>query len=337
MINDYLMQVQNPYKDQYGTYSATFNRNGEPLFLRMELLTKRNELTWSHFKSITLAIANSTCRGALSTLICFSEENYDPYDESVIQRTGFTKEEYTEFIKKAIALKKKTNNKIVHLLQANQLGSSFMDTHFEETKKKYIVYITKNPSFSIEYAYYGASKYNLKTFIEHYGDILISIGSDFSKTDSFHNRGISRNPHWVFEEKYSGLSMLLHSFIGAVATKYFPEKKFMHVQPMASMQCIITKNLLRGEGYIRDRSGAEIDVTDLKVDPYGPECSINDIKVSALNRIYELWMYKYALLDTRRLNLEPTTKIRRAATPPPSTTSYFSCIILCLTMSLLMT
>jgi hypothetical protein len=117
---------------------------------------------------------------------------------------------------------------------------------YVDKKLTYIVYVTKNPDFSIQNA--ANKKLNLKNFIESYSDILISVGTDFTAEDSFHNRGISRNPYWVFEEKYSGLSMLLHGFTGAVAEMFFPEKKFMKVKPVGIMQCIIKKNLFPNEG-----------------------------------------------------------------------------------------
>ena len=84
---------------------------------------------------------------------------------------------------------------------------------------------TKSSSFAITTA---AQKYknapNLKSFVEAFGDILISFGSDFSEPGSHYSRGIFRNPHWIFEEKYTGLAILLHGFTGVVASKYFPKK-----------------------------------------------------------------------------------------------------------------
>jgi hypothetical protein len=118
-----------------------------------------------------------------------------------------------------------------------------------------------------------------------YGDILISVGSDFSEKESFHNRGISRNPYWVFEEKYSGLSMILHGFTGAVADKFFSEKKIMCVKPIGSMQAIIKNQLLPGEGYIEDKK-EKVDITKLEVSANDPEGEMNYIKISALTRIY---------------------------------------------------
>lgn len=80
--------------------------------------------------------------------------------------------------------------------------------------------------------------------------------------------------------------MLLHGFSGAVADKYFPEKKFMHVKPEGSMQCIIKKNLFPEEGYI-EREGIKIDITILEIPNTDPEGEMNYITVSTLKRIYQ--------------------------------------------------
>lgn len=267
-------------------FGATFNKNGEPLFLRMELLTEANTECWTRFKEMCCWVANQNSRGVLSGLVSVAGRISYPNYEEVKKATGFTEEEYIAFTEKAISLKKKTDGKIALLLAANSVGSNHMYTYFQSGQLHYIVYISKNPDFSIQNADMMSKEINLKNFIESYNDILISVGSDFSEEGHFSNRGISRNPYWVFEEKYSGLSMLLHGFSGAVADKYFPEKKLMRVNPVGSMQCIIKKNLLPGEGYI-ELSGRKVDITDLEVSEDDPQGKINYIAVSALKRIYQ--------------------------------------------------
>lgn len=270
---------------QDGVFGATFIRHGQSLFLRMELLTEANTEYWTLFKKMSCKVANQNSRGVLSALVNLAGNSDYPSYEKTKESTGFTEEEHIAFTEKAISLKKKTDNKIVNLLAANSVGSNHMYTGFQLDQPNYIVYISKNPNFSIQNAGLTGKEFNLKNFIESYNDILISVGSDFSKRDSFHNRGISRNPYWVFEEKYAGLSMLLHGFSGAVAEKYFPEKKHMIVRPVGIMQCIIKKNLLPEEGYV-DRSGTKVDLTDLEVSETDDEGELNYITVSALKRIY---------------------------------------------------
>jgi hypothetical protein len=222
-------------------------------------------------------------RGVLSSLVSVAgREGYGGY-EKVKEVTGFTNQEYVAFTEKAINLKMKTNNKIVGILKANSVGCDHMCTS-SNSPQRYIVYASKNPNFSIQQIAL-TEDFVLKRFIDSYSDILITVGSDFSAEDSFHNRGISRNPHWVFEERYAGLSMLLHGFTGAVAIKYFPQKQLMEVRPVGSMQYIIKKALLPGEGYINDGL-KKIDIINLEVSQDDPEGPPNYITVAALKRIY---------------------------------------------------
>jgi hypothetical protein len=298
------IQFSEPFIVEEGVYGATFKKNNEDLFLRMELITASNTQSWKQFKTMNCYIANQQQRGVLSGLVNLAGEvNYPKY-EDVKNVTGFTYEEYSTFTEKAINLKKKTDNKIVSILEANSVGSSHMLTELKLDKLNYIVYISKNPNFSIQNVPLTDKTMNLKNFIESYSDILISIGSDFSDKnsfnesteDSFYSRGISRNPYWVFEEKYSGLSMLLHGFTGVIADKFFPKKKCLRVYPVGSMQWIIKNNLLPGEGYVELSAGyivlnnlkvKEMDITALEITKKSPEFGMNYISVSALKRIYE--------------------------------------------------
>ena len=217
-------------------------------------------------------------------LHALGSDNYPKYDD-IKEVTGFTDKEYVDFTEKALALKNKTHNKIIELISANSVGINHMCTHFDPESSNFVVYISKNRDFSIPDADKTMNECTLKNFIELYNDILISVGSDFSKKESFNNRGISRNPYWVFEEKYSGLSMLLHGFTGTVADKFFPEKNMMLVKPVGSMQTIIKKHLLPGEGYIESKN-EKLDITKLEVLPTDPEGAMNYIEISALTRIY---------------------------------------------------
>lgn len=273
--------LKEPYLINPGVYGATFNRNDED-----QLLTETNAKCWSHFKDMNRWVANGDSRGILSGLVSLAGKVSYPKHEDVKEATGFTEDEYTQFTEKAISLKKKTNDKIVELLKANSVGIGHMYTGFRPNDQRYIVYISKNPNFSIQNFDITNKNFSLKAYIESYSDILITVGTDFSEGVSFYNRGISRNPYWVFEEKYSGLSMLLHGFCAVVADKYFPEKKMMTVKPVGSMQCIIKKNLLPGEGYT-EFQGVRTDITTLEVESDDPEGELNHITIAALKRIYQ--------------------------------------------------
>ncbi|QLH36747.1 MAG: hypothetical protein HWD61_11895 [Parachlamydiaceae bacterium] len=223
---DFKFQDFSPYFLQEGVFGATLNRENEsPIFLRMELLTKDNFTSWKKFKEMNDWVANCHSRGVLSNLIRMAGESRYPNYETIKEVTGFTYQEYEAFTEKAVKLKSQ-NDKIANIIAHNCVGSNHMVTSFEQGKLRYIVYASKNPTFSIQDAYKHiiSNPCNLKNYITAYSDILITMGTDFSENDYFHNRGISRNPYWVFEGKYAGLSILLHGFTGVVANTYFPEK-----------------------------------------------------------------------------------------------------------------
>ncbi len=267
-----------------GVYGATFKRDNEDLFVRMERITEENAKAWGKYKEATKWMANDS-RGVLSSLVTMSGKPSCPTWDKVQDVTGFTAEEYDEFTKKAIALKEKTDGKITTVLKSNSDGINHMITSFSPDEARYIVYVTKNRDFSILKAGQDIKldALTLKNYITAYQDILISVGTDFSAEDHFHNRGISRNPHWVFEEKYAGLSMLLHGFTGVVAHHFFPAKKMMLVMPIGSMRVILQKYLERGEG---NHNG--VDIKDLTVSVEDSDLSNNMhwIKVTALVRIF---------------------------------------------------
>lgn len=263
-----------------GVFGASFKQNGEILYLRMELVTEENALGWTLFKNISSWIANSNGRGVLSGLVSLAGKKGYPTFNEIRNVTQFTEQEFTEFTKKCIELKQKTNNVIVELLKATSVGSNHIFTGIND----YIVYITTDANFSIR-DINTTQEFSLKNYINSYQKIIIVMGSNFNDKKYFSNRGIFRNPYWVFQQKYSGLSMLLHGFVAVIANKYFLEKEHLRVKPVGSMQSIIQKHLYRGEGYII-QGDKNIDIVDIQVTPDDPEGSLNYIQINALLRIY---------------------------------------------------
>lgn len=178
-----------------------------------------------------------------------------------------------------------------------------MCTSFCPDQVRYIVYISRNPNFSIQNCYSEDQEVSLKNVFNKYNDIIISMGSNFTENSeaTFENRGISKNPYWVFEEKYTGslkyanLSMILHGFTGAVAEKYFRAKILMEVTPLGSMLRIIKENLNPGEG-VQGYGSEKTDITNLKYIPVS-ESATCYIKISALTRIYQTSMQALSKLD----------------------------------------
>ncbi|MBA2368549.1 MAG: hypothetical protein H0V82_05955 [Candidatus Protochlamydia sp.] len=284
-----------PYIINDGLFGATIKKNNEYLFFRMELLTTENTEGWANFKNRSYRIANISTGGTLGALVRGAGTPDQLSYESAKQITGFTNEEYISFIEKASFLKNKTENQIVHQLSSNSVGCHAMHTYYEPKELNYIVYVSKNCDFSISNI---KSERTLKNFIDSYQDILITMGSNFSDKKSLRNRGISRNPYWVFEQKYAGLAMMLHAFTGAIAEKFFPDKKELIVTPVGSMQCIIKKNLNPGDGYIKNNKKIT-DITDFQCTATDPELdNHNYIKITALTRIYNQTINQYHQIES---------------------------------------
>ena len=148
----------------------------------------------------------------------------------------------------------------------------------------YIAYITTNPDFNIITASpippftspdtRGEEDITLKEYINFYSDIVICIGSNFSGKDSYHNRGIFRNPYQVFKCKYNNLSIVLHGYIALVAHLYYPHLLFMEVKPVP---CLLKKYLHRGDCLLGD-----VDIKDIEVTPLSPEIGTLTLNNKAL-------------------------------------------------------
>lgn len=288
MINNNLISNPAPISErvsciQPGVFGATILRNGETIYLRMELLTQENAKGWAHYADSTFWMANGRTGGVLTAFMrTAGTDKHPPFDEAPAT-FGFTREEYAAFTEK-VAERKKTDSKLIKLIEANGGGSNHIATGFIPSEVHYIVYASTNPNLSIRET--ADSDLKLAEYIRSYSDILITVGSHFTpETKSFHNRGIFRNPYWVLEGKYAGLSMLLHAMTGAVAKKFYPEMNMMHVKPLGSMQVIIKKHLQRGDGYVIFM-GEKTDIKDLLTSPDDEEGEMNHIEVPALVRLF---------------------------------------------------
>jgi hypothetical protein len=264
-------------------FEAKIVKNNERIYLRMELLTEENEEYWDYYKQSSIYMAYNHCRGVLVAMVTHAgTEGYSLSNVPGLEKTtGFNPEEFDAYIGRIIQAKKETDNKIVNVIKSNAGGSAHMETSYESGRLEFIAYATKNPNFSIKNVEIR-SGFNLKNHITAFSDILISFGSDFSfSPDSFHSRGIFRNPHWIAQNKYGGLSMALHAMTGALAEKFFPEKTHMHVKPLGSMLYIMKQNLQRGDG---DVCGE--DITEVNVSRGDCEFGETFVKVSALSRLF---------------------------------------------------
>jgi len=276
-----------PYLVRPGVFGATFYQGNEPLFLRMELITERNEANWARYKEMSMWLANRNTGGLLGRLVDLADTTECPSYAQMQEPTGFNEVEYNIFKEQAILQKLKTKGKIVTLLEGNSAGFGAFYDGYDKDNLRYVVYITKNSQHDIQNVKPGSR--TLKNYIESYEDILISMGSNFSYEElEFENRGIARNPYWVLKDKYAGFSMLLHGFTSMVAARFFPQKQSMVAHPLMSMLRIMTKNLLPNEGYVEE-GGKRTDLTSLdlsKRTSNAQNYNKHVIAVSALQRIY---------------------------------------------------
>lgn len=246
-----------PKQINEGVYGATFYLENTPLYLRMEQLTEENKHQWTTFKTFSGEVARY-----LSYYLHLAETS----PKELINfkaSTGFTDEEFDSFCQELEEKVKNVKSKCLkeRLDTLRSFSQSEMYTgpinlwgqQRPLAKDRYITYITKNPNFSMQSAFENEKKLSyesLKIYLKCCQDVLIVVGSDFSKEKSFENRGIFGNPWWIFKEEYRRLSMYIHGFCGVVAAEFFQKKASMEVSPLHAMQCIIQKHLKPGDGRI---------------------------------------------------------------------------------------
>lgn len=265
--------------------------SGEKIYLRMELLTDENSPCWIQYKRASCCMGNSNGRGVLWGLaFTLVQGKFPEYNENMKVFTGFTEEEYNQFIDFLLARKIQDNRKKVNAIKHTSDGANHMNCQVEKGNQ-YILYVSKTPDFSITQVPLKDvdSFVTLKEYIEWYSNILMCVGSDFSEDGYFHTRGIFKNPYIFIEGGYSGLSKILHGFSGAVAQKFFPDKVIMEVKAISSMQYILSTTLKPGDGYFIEK-GEQKDVIELleetRQGTAEAQHPTNYIKVDALARIY---------------------------------------------------
>lgn len=157
----------------------------------------------------------------------------------------------------------------------------------------YVVYAVKH-GVQISLPETTPSSDSKDKFEQDYGSILMSVNADCTpKTTmsgyiinekSYANRGIFRNPISIIEGKHKGLAMLLHGFSAAVALKFFHDKSWLEVSPIASMQHILYHSLPREAFAMKDEDYEKIKTAAQSMS--GSEAVNNWIKIEALSTFY---------------------------------------------------
>lgn len=293
-----------------GSFKAKLTHPDGPVFLHMEPITEENSRGWSQFKDATIDLFH---KNEFKKFIEFIAMGVI-YHPKIEELSGFTLEEYQLFQQELIDRVNKTNGEVIKTLK--QIPGALVGFHpeYSPRKKKYIVYATNTPHFSIPL---GNPPVNWKQHRDMY-PLLISFVRTASLTDGMdtrcaaEHRGITGSPWEILKNRYRGLSMPAHGFAGSVTANFSPNKTLMRVDPLPIMQSIIIKMLQRGEGYLiaqrkkplpikipkggfqdefdkheavyESRFG-EKDLLDHIID-WGRENPTNWIKIAALVRIY---------------------------------------------------
>jgi hypothetical protein len=285
-------------------YNISTEYRGEWIHWRMEKLTEKNTRAWTQFKNYSSKLIRRLEKLAKKDTLSFDNCK----DKNCFR--DMNKSEFESFARKVYRMKDNINKTYRGFRSTIDLLNSTPQTLFSfsfrpEVSHCYIAYAANDFNFFMSELNEG-NGFTFKEFQKQYGNLLICVGSDFTREKTFENRGIFRNPVLYLEEKYQGFSMPLHGFTAIVAQKYFPEKEIFIVSPIGSMQKILSKQLSRGDGYVYTfdsrRQKVAVDIVDLKSNVTSFTEHSNYIKLSALSRIFmEFINYKERECESRKL------------------------------------
>lgn len=278
-------------------------QSGEKFFLKMEQINNDNYEFWRKYLNATNNIAGggrSLLEGLMLTTKTECDENGNTryvnsrYDDCSAL-LGLNRTEFQQLIdslgKGGYLAGPEHYRKRSALLQIYAGSSNFP---IARDGQHYAIFATKTRDFATRLPNQTNNAeprdecITLKEYIIRYGDLLMCVGSWFTGSEQFHNRGIFRNPINMIENTYKGIAMVMHGFSAAVAQKFFPERKSMIVKPLASMQHLICISL-KPEDYVIHDKNADLLIKQSNsafVDGDGFESGFNDIRVDALARYY---------------------------------------------------
>ncbi|MBM3468232.1 MAG: hypothetical protein FJX71_02220 [Alphaproteobacteria bacterium] len=290
-----------------GVFEGEFTTDtGKKLHIRMQHITPELEKNLTVFEKRTGWLT----RRGIGILYLFlqpqEENNYqiEKYGDDLSKISGYSGQALVDLKAKLAALSQ--NPKKLKMLECTYAGASQLlnGEKIEGCKgKNYFVYITADPTFSFsntpsETPTDGTD--TIKAYFENYGRIIMCLstcmagvrplGKNNKKHDigpnTYENRGIFRNPVSIINGGDSGLATAMHGFIGAVVQVEFPSKTVMTVSPIGSMQKILKDSLKPGQGYLYDKDGNKIDVTELAEISIIDQGNYNHIKVEAITPFY---------------------------------------------------
>jgi len=280
-------------------------KSGEKIFLRMEMVTNENRADWDKYCHSTAQLTKhdrSVLTAAMRTTEALSGEDgtiryrNEQYEE-LADRLGQSKEEFNDFVnmlgKNGYAWLKENRPRIRGISNVHA-GATHLNLNTDGDH--YVVYASKTPDFRMPKADKPGASSEPMTYHEYtrlYSDLLICVGihsvhKDYVEDDSVHSKGMFRNPTSCIEKTYKSIAMVLRGFSGAVVKKYFPDKKTMDCQPLASMQYAISSSLQAQDYRVYGMSHEEalaIAKESIRDGDVG-EMPWNSIKIGALDQFY---------------------------------------------------
>lgn len=133
------------------------------------------------------------------------------------------------------------------------LGSQNERSEHVNEENTYVAYASKTPIIGEFTSKPITTEFNLTTYQEAYGDLIMCIGvKDVINTAFSIHRGIFRNPidFLTPERTYKGVAMELHRLAGRSARQFLGEKKYIAVYPMKSMRDILHKSVNPGDMFL---------------------------------------------------------------------------------------
>jgi hypothetical protein len=275
-------------------------KSGEKFFLKMEKITEANRSQWNSYREFTLGLTRPS-RSLLAYIagttkkiraddgtIRFVNDHYDEMFEAL----GQTKEEFDDLIKlfgdRGYTCAPEDKARCATLLDTFT-GAGYFSVGLRHGL--HVVYATKKADFQMPITVGNESSVKLltlKEYIRLYSDLLMCTSADFSWKKGFYSRGTFRNPCNAIENTHKGVAMILRSFSGAVAKKFFSEMQTLYVKPLTSMQYQISSTLQPEDYSVEKYSHEEALEISRKALLNGDnfEMPMNLIKVSALDRFY---------------------------------------------------
>jgi hypothetical protein len=228
--------------------------SGEPIYFGMEYFTQEKWLMYRDNAERMSNGWNSTLRtnGLLLYYARHSEpHNRPPHDDKVRTLTGFTRDEYNNFMEQLYTQGLYQENKVKALESISAGCAGFLT---DKNVFYEIAYVSKEPVTGPFPFKNLKENMSVKEFLTAFDKLLMCVGSRIDENSPhtvYENRGIFINPASFLHGGYSGLSLMLHGFTAAVMHEIYPTLQYMAVSPLRNMFSILRKHIDPDDIYIK--------------------------------------------------------------------------------------